>query len=89
MHSDLMYDHFRIRPTVFENTEFTFNNQIAAQVKEMGYPGIFTEGVDRISAGAARTTSTAAMKCPFSCGIFRASDDIAFRFGNQGWDSTR
>ena len=43
-----MYDLFKSRPTVFENTEFTFNNQIASCVKEMGYAGVFTEGVDRI-----------------------------------------
>jgi alpha-amylase len=32
LHSDLMYEKFRVRPTIFENTEFTFNNEIAATV---------------------------------------------------------
>ncbi len=26
------------------------------------------------------------MICPFSCATSQLSDDIAFRFGNQGWD---
>ncbi|HII98526.1 MAG TPA: alpha-amylase, partial [Methanoregula sp.] len=51
LHSDLMYDRFRVRPTIFENTEFTFNSQIAETIKEMDFAGIYTEGVDRILGG--------------------------------------
>ena len=86
MHSDLMYDHFRIRPTVFENTEFTFNNQIAAQVKEMGYAGIFTEGVDRILGWRSPHHVYSCNEMPVLLRDIQLSDDIAFRFGNQGWD---
>ena len=37
LHSDLMYAQFKVRPTIFENTEFTFNNDVAATIKEMGF----------------------------------------------------
>ena len=86
MHTDLMYDLFKIRPTVFENTEFTFNNQIAACVKDMGYAGIFTEGVDRILDWRSPHHIYACNDLPILLRDFQLSDDIAFRFGNQGWN---
>ncbi|MDP3564098.1 MAG: alpha-amylase [Methanoregula sp.] len=86
MHNDLMYDHFRIRPTVFENTEFTFNNQIATLVKEQGYTGIFTEGVDRILGWRSPHHIYTCRDLPVLLRDVQLSDDIAFRFANQGWD---
>jgi len=86
MHTDLMYDLFKVRPSVFENTEFTFNNQIAAQVKEMGYSGIFTEGVDKILGWRSAHHVYTDEDFPVLLRDFQLSDDIAFRFGNRGWD---
>ena len=86
MHADLMYDLFKIRPTVFENTEFTFNNQIATHVKEMGYAGVFTEGVDRILGWRSPHHIYTCNELPVLLRDTQLSDDIAFRFGNQGWD---
>ena len=82
-----MSDLFHVRPAVFENTEFTFNNGIAQIVREMGFAGAFTEGAGRILWGGAPTMSTAAGTLRRSC--FRnvsLSDDIAFRFGNRSWE---
>jgi len=39
LHSDLMHDLFGVRPTIFENTEFTFNNEVAATIRDLGFPG--------------------------------------------------
>jgi alpha-amylase len=86
MHNDLMYDLFKTRPTVFENTEFTFNNQIATLVKEMGYAGIFTEGVDRILGWRSPHHVYTCNELPVLLRDVQLSDDIAFRFANQGWD---
>ncbi len=86
MHTDLMYDLFKTRPTVFENTEFTFNNQIATLVKEMGYAGIFTEGVDRILGWRSPHHIYSCNDLPVLLRDVQLSDDIAFRFANQGWD---
>ena len=85
-HADLMYDRFRVRPTVFENTEFTFNNTIASCVKEMGYAGAFTEGVDRILSWRSPHHVYTCNELPVLLRDTRLSDDIAFRFGNRGWD---
>ncbi len=86
MHADLMHDHFKVRPTVFENTEFTFNNTIATIVKEMGYAGIFTEGVDRVLGWRSPHHIYTCNDMPVLLRDTQLSDDIAFRFANQGWD---
>jgi alpha-amylase len=86
MHADLMHDLFRIRPTFFENTEFTFNNAIAACVREMDYYGIFTEGVDRILGWRSPDYLYSCQDLPVLLRNVRLSDDIAFRFGNRSWD---
>ncbi|MFA4849066.1 MAG: alpha-amylase [Methanoregula sp.] len=86
LHSDLMYDQFKVRPTIFENTEFTFNNDVAATAKEMDFSGIFTEGVDRILAWRSPNHLYTCQGIPVMLRNTRFSDDIAFRFGNRSWD---
>lgn len=39
MHRELMWDIFGVRPTVFENTELIYNDEIAAMAEQMGYRG--------------------------------------------------
>lgn len=86
MHSDLMHDKFRIRPVVFENTEFTFNNDIAATVRDMDFTGIFTEGVDRVLGWRSPDYLYQCENLPVLLRNTKLSDDIAFRFGNRSWD---
>jgi alpha-amylase len=86
MHADLMNDLFRVRPAVFENTEFTFNNQIASLVREMGYSGIFTEGVERILGWRSPHHVYSCNDLPVLLRDIQLSDDIAFRFANRTWD---
>lgn len=86
LHSDLMYDHFRVRPTIFENTEFTFNSQIAETIKGMDFAGIYTEGVDRILGGRSPNHIYACRGIPVLLRNVTLSDDIAFRFANRSWE---
>lgn len=86
MHADLMHDIFGLRPTVFENTEFTFNNQIAATVRDLDYRGIFTEGVDRILGWKSPDYLYQCGDLPVLLRNIRLSDDIAFRFAKTDWD---
>jgi alpha-amylase len=86
MHSDLMYNCFRVRPTIFENTEFTFNNEIAATVKDMDFAGIYTEGVDRILGGRSPNYIYQCRGIPVLLRNTALSDDIAFRFANKSWE---
>jgi alpha-amylase len=87
LHSDLMYDRFRVRPTIFENTEFTFNNEIALAAQEMGFAGIYTEGVDRILGGRSPNHIYACRGIPVLLRNTTLSDDIAFRFANRTWEN--
>ena len=86
MHADLMRDLFHAEPTVFENTEFTFNNEIATLIKEMRFAGIFTEGVDRILDWRSPNYLYSCRDIPVLLRNTRLSDDIAFRFTNRSWD---
>ena len=100
-------DLFGQRPTVFRNTELTYNNDVAHYINEMRNPdgsrrfkGMLCEGVDRIlgfrspnyvyqppSTGDGPILRADGSHKPFALLLknYQLSDDIAFRFGNQGW----
>jgi len=86
LHSDLMYERFRVRPTIFENTEFTFNSAIAETVKDLDFAGIYTEGVDRILGGRSPNHIYQCRGIPVLLRNIPLSDDIAFRFANRSWE---
>ena len=86
MHAALMHDLFHADPCVFENTEFTFNNDIAARIRDMGFAAIFTEGVDRILDRRSPDYLYSCRDIPVLLRNTRLSDDIAFRFANRSWD---
>ena len=86
LHVELMRDVFGVKPAVFENTEFIFNNSIAGVAKKLRFKAIYTEGVERILG---RRSPNYVYSCD---GIkvlmrnYRLSDDIAFRFSSVEWD---
>lgn len=86
LHSDLMHDMFGFRPSIFVNTEFAFNNQIATHIKKMGFQGIFTEGVDRILGTRSPNNLYTCRDLAVFLRNIQLSDDIAIRFSNTGWD---
>jgi len=88
LHCDLMEELFGRRPTVFRNTELTYNNDVAKTVEDMGFKAILTEGADHVLG----YRSPNFVYNPPNCGNlklmmknYRLSDDIAFRFGNRAW----
>jgi len=86
MHTTLMHELFHVDPGVFENTEFTFNNGIADCIKDMGFCGTFTEGVDRILDWRSPNYLYTCRDIPVLLRNISLSDDIAFRFTNRSWD---
>ena len=95
-HGALMKRLFGSEPSVFRNTELIYNNDLAAHLAQQGrYRGVVCEGVDRLLgyrspayvyaprldgvADPARTPMSLLLK------NYSLSDDIAFRFSNQGW----
>jgi len=85
-HSDLIHDMFGVRPVIFENTEFTFNNEVAKIIRELGFFGIFTEGVDRVLGWRSPDHLYKCQDLPVMLRNTTLSDDIAFRFANRTWD---
>lgn len=79
---------FGQRPLVFRNTELIFSNALAHHLQGR-FRAVLAEGVDRILAWRSPNFLYTAETAP---GIklllkhYKLSDDIAFRFGNRGWE---
>jgi alpha-amylase len=80
---------FGQKPRIFRNTELIYNNDLAATIEAMGdFDGIITEGADRILGDR---SPNFVYQPPKSKHVklllknYSLSDDIAFRFSNQGW----
>ncbi len=83
-------------PRSFRNTELIFNNELAGHMAwRGGYHAVLCEGVDRLLNFRSPNYSyvpppgaTPAGSSPVRLLLknFRLSDDIAFRFGNRGWE---
>lgn len=81
---------FGVTPRVFRNTELIYSDEVAATVAQLGYDGILTEGADRMLGWRSPNyvyNARSAPGFPVLLKNYRLSDDIAFRFGNQGWES--
>jgi alpha-amylase len=87
-HDQQIKKHFGQTPKVFRNTELIYNNELAAFIEKMGYKGILCEGVDRLLGTRTpnfiyKPKGTKKIKALLK--NYRLSDDIAFRFSDQGW----
>jgi alpha-amylase len=88
MHQKRIQDLFGTRPTVFRNTELIYNNDLARFVSELGFEGVLCEGADHILGFRSPNYLYHPPKCENITLLlknYRLSDDIAFRFSNQGW----
>ncbi len=87
MHKELIKNLFGQEPRVFENTEFIYNNSIAKTLENMGYEGVFTEGVERILGWRSPNYVYKARDSGIKVFMrnYRLSDDIGFRFTNTDW----
>lgn len=85
----LIKDLFGQEPRVFRNTELIYNNELANFVEGMGFDGIVAEGADHILGWRSPNflyTPKTAPKLKLLLKNYKLSDDIAFRFGNKGWE---
>ena len=85
LHRRLMKDVFGVETQVLENTEFIFNNAIAASAARMGFKAAYTEGVDRILGWRSPNYVYSCRGMKVLMRNFPLSDDVAFRFPNRGW----
>jgi len=89
MHSEKIQEVFGQTPTVFRNTELSYNNDLAYWADKAGYKGIITEGWDPILQWRSpnfvyQPEYTENIKLLLK--NYKLSDDIAFRFSNHDWE---
>ncbi|MDC1205598.1 glycoside hydrolase family 57 protein [Candidatus Pacebacteria bacterium] len=89
-HAKRVHDLFGYTPSVFRNTELSYRNDLAKWCEDNGYLGIMAEGWDPILGWR----SPNYVYQPVGCNRikvllknYKLSDDVAFRFSNQGWES--
>ena len=78
-----------VRPRVFRNTELIFSNALARRAHDLGFAGVLAEGADRVLGWRSPHfvySAKGAPDLPVLLKSYRLSDDIAFRFGNRGWE---
>lgn len=88
MHAQKIQEVFGLTPTVFRNTELSYNNEMARWAETAGYKGILAEGWDPILGWRSpnymyQPVGTNNIKLLLK--NYKLSDDIAFRFGDQDW----
>lgn len=88
LHKQTVKDLFGFTPTVFENTELLYNNTIAKIAENLGFKGIFTEGVEKILGGKSPNylyTPKDCKKIRVLMRNYKLTDDIGFRFSARWW----
>jgi alpha-amylase len=89
-HRTRIFELFGVSPRVFRNTELSYTNTLAKWCEDNGYLGIMAEGWDPVLGWRSpnfvyRPTGCKRIKVLLK--NYKLSDDIAFRFGNRGWES--
>jgi alpha-amylase len=88
-HVEKIQRHFNQVPEVFRNTELIYSDEIGARVSRMGYKAMLTEGAKHILGWKSPNylyCNAIDPKLKVLLKNFKLSDDIAFRFSDQGWD---
>ena len=89
-HHKRIQELFNVSPRVFRNTELSYNNDLAAWCDEHGYAGIMAEGWEPVLGWRSPNYLYRAPQCSNIKVLlknYKLSDDVAFRFSNQDWES--
>ena len=88
-HKKAIEDLFGVTPTAFRNTELIYSNAIGEEVYNLGFKTMLTEGARHIMGWQSPNFVYGCETQPKLRLLLRnygLSDDVAFRFSNQGWD---
>jgi alpha-amylase len=88
MHRETVQSLLGYSPTVFENTELLYNNAIAKIIENLGYKGIYTEGVEKILGENSPNylyTPKDCHKIRLLLRNYKLTDDVGFRFSARWW----
>ncbi len=84
MHRERIWDSFGTRPRIFENTELLYDDRIARIVEDMGYDGIFAEGVVAHPNHVYRPEGCDRISLLLR--DYQITDDMGFRFSARWWN---
>ena len=88
LHTAIIKKEFGQKPTAFRNTELIYSDGIGAMVAEMGFKTMLAEGAKHILGWKSPDfvyANAEDQKLRLLLRNYKLSDDIAFRFSNQGW----
>lgn len=89
-HAKRIKELFNYTPQVFRNTELSYRNDLAAWCDKNGYKGIMAEGWEKYLGWRSPNfvyTPAGTENIKVLLKNYKLSDDVAFRFSNQGWES--
>lgn len=97
LQSQTVKDLLGFTPSVFVNTEMIYNNSIAKIVEDLGFKGIFTEGIEKILGWRSPNFVYARkaylpndpdknQRIKVLLRNYRLSDDVGYRFCAKNWD---
>lgn len=88
LHINKIKEQFGQTPTVFRNTELIYSDYIGEQVHNMGFKAMLTEGAKHILGWKSPNylyCNSINPRLKLLLRNYKLSDDIAFRFSDQGW----
>ncbi|MBQ4286597.1 MAG: glycoside hydrolase family 57 protein [Bacteroidales bacterium] len=88
-HKDTVEQYFGVTPKVFRNTELVYSNAIGAEVYDLGFKTMLTEGARHVMGDRNPNfvySDSAQPKLKLLLRNWSLSDDIAFRFSNRSWN---
>ena len=87
-HRNKIKHYFGQEPTVFRNTELIYSDQIGADIADMGFEGMITEGAKQILGWKSPNylyCNALNPRLKLLLRNFKLSDDLSFRFSNHNW----
>ncbi len=89
LHTKMIKEEFGKKPVAFRNTELIYSDHIGEMVSELGFKTILAEGARHVMGWKSPNyiyTNSIDNRLRVLLRNYKLSDDIAFRFSNQGWD---
>lgn len=89
LHAAMIKKEFGVKPTAFRNTELIYSDEIGEMVSALGFKTMLAEGARHILGWKSPNyvyANAIDQKMRLLLRNYKLSDDIAFRFSNQGWD---
>jgi len=88
LHDKIIFELFGQKPRVFRNTEMIYSDEIGAQIADMGYSAMLTEGAKHVLGWKSPNylyVNAINPRLKVLMRNFKLSDDISFRFSNTNW----